>query len=174
MKSCKKCGETKLLTEFYAHPMMRDGHLNACKSCIKEDRRKHLEANGEEIRARSRAAYQRPEAKEKQRKYYATYNATPKGKEVRAKAIAASRAKNKSAVNARAAVQWAVMKGKLKPLPCLICGSEKVEAHHGSYDLPLDVSWLCRKHHAQLHREHREMLRNERHERLQGNQRSAG
>lgn len=32
-KPCKKCGETKPLTEFYRHPSTKDGHLNTCKPC---------------------------------------------------------------------------------------------------------------------------------------------
>ena len=40
-----------------------------------------------------------------------------------------------------------------KKLPCIICGELNVEAHHAHYDLPLDVIWLCTKHHKQTHRE---------------------
>lgn len=33
MKTCKKCGVTKPLTEFYRMAGMRDGHRNECKAC---------------------------------------------------------------------------------------------------------------------------------------------
>ncbi len=30
---------------------------------------------------------------------------------------------------------------------CSDCGETKVEAHHEDYSKPLDVEWLCKKHH---------------------------
>jgi hypothetical protein len=32
-KTCRGCGATKPLTDFKAHPRMRDGHLNYCRAC---------------------------------------------------------------------------------------------------------------------------------------------
>jgi hypothetical protein len=32
-KTCRGCGATKPLTDFKAHPHMRDGHLNYCRAC---------------------------------------------------------------------------------------------------------------------------------------------
>lgn len=49
----------------------------------------------------------------------------------------------------------AIRGGRLARLPCSECGETKVEAHHVDYDKPLDVIWLCKSHHAQLHREHK-------------------
>jgi hypothetical protein len=37
--------------------------------------------------------------------------------------------------------------------PCEICG-EKAEAHHDDYDKPLEVRWLCFKHHREWHKDH--------------------
>ena len=44
----------------------------------------------------------------------------------------------------------------LEKKPCEVCGSEKVDAHHDDYLKPLDVRWLCRKHHMQVHRKFRD------------------
>ena len=40
---------------------------------------------------------------------------------------------------------------RLFRLPCEICGNEKSDAHHHDYSRPLEVKWLCRRHHAQSH-----------------------
>lgn len=37
--------------------------------------------------------------------------------------------------------------------PCEICG-EKAEAHHDDYNKPLEVRWLCFKHHREWHKTH--------------------
>ncbi|WP_211659340.1 hypothetical protein [Paracoccus indicus] len=49
-------------------------------------------------------------------------------------------------------VHRALVTGHLKKEPCEVCGAETVDAHHDSYERPLDVRWLCRRHHIKLHR----------------------
>lgn len=39
----------------------------------------------------------------------------------------------------------------LERQPCEICGA-KAEAHHDNYDKPLEVRWLCFKHHRSHHK----------------------
>jgi len=52
---------------------------------------------------------------------------------------------------ARVKVYNAKKSGKLVMQPCQVCGAIKTEAHHEDYTKPLDVIWLCRKHHMQVH-----------------------
>ena len=52
-------------------------------------------------------------------------------------------------------VQRAKKKGLLRERPCEVCGELKVEAHHDDYTKPLDVRWLCKRHHADADRERR-------------------
>lgn len=48
-------------------------------------------------------------------------------------------------------VQKALAAGRLTREPCEVCGAKVVDAHHDSYDRPLEVRWLCRRHHVKLH-----------------------
>ncbi len=45
--------------------------------------------------------------------------------------------------------------GRLKKSPCIVCGSNKSEAHHEDYLKPYNITWLCRKHHNERHSEQR-------------------
>jgi hypothetical protein len=42
-------------------------------------------------------------------------------------------------------------RGVLKKLPCRVCDSAETQMHHPDYSKPLDVIWLCAKHHRDLH-----------------------
>jgi len=53
---------------------------------------------------------------------------------------------------ARDVLHKAVVAGRIIPEPCFACGKELVEGHHEDYSRPLDVVWLCLKHHRLLHK----------------------
>lgn len=128
-KVCFKCDAELPITNFYKHPMMADGHLGKCKACTRYDVRENRKA-----KATYYNAYDRQRSKNKDRI---------------AKMVAAV---PEHVRKARYTTRNAVARGKMKKLPCEVCGAEKVEAHHLDYSKPLDVMWLCRKHHANLHR----------------------
>lgn len=51
-------------------------------------------------------------------------------------------------------VRHAVLSGRLTKEPCLVCGSDGVQAHHHNGYAPeheLDVIWVCSRHHADAH-----------------------
>jgi len=52
---------------------------------------------------------------------------------------------------AHVAVQKALSSGALVKGSCEICGDPSVDAHHTDYTRPLEVRWLCRRHHVRLH-----------------------
>jgi hypothetical protein len=52
---------------------------------------------------------------------------------------------------ARVAVAAARKRGDLVPEPCILCGRTDVDGHHEDYSKPLDVIWLCRRHHVWMH-----------------------
>ena len=49
----------------------------------------------------------------------------------------------------------AIKNGTLVRQSCEVCGKKKGQAHHDDYTKPLDVRWLCPKHHAQADKERR-------------------
>lgn len=59
---------------------------------------------------------------------------------------------NPQAVWAHSCLRSALNRGLIKRRPCEVCGAEEVDGHHDEYARPMDVRWLCRKHHQALHR----------------------
>jgi len=58
---------------------------------------------------------------------------------------------NKLKCRARYLVRKALRNRVLRKEPCRVCGESEAEAHHEDYDKPLDVVWLCKEHHKDLH-----------------------
>src|SRR5215207_7580125 len=59
---------------------------------------------------------------------------------------------NRVAARTHQKVYYAITVGKLEKKPCQVCGNPKVDAHHEDYSKPLEVIWLCRKHHREIHK----------------------
>jgi hypothetical protein len=53
----------------------------------------------------------------------------------------------------RNATRAAIKNGTLIKEACQVCGDVDVQAHHTDYNKPMDITWLCDKHHRELHRE---------------------
>jgi hypothetical protein len=51
----------------------------------------------------------------------------------------------------RTKTKTAIGIGVLVPAPCEKCGAVNAQVHHEDYENPLDVRWLCRKHHLEYH-----------------------
>lgn len=62
---------------------------------------------------------------------------------------------NRHKLQAHAALRVAIRRGEIKRGRCAVCGSLRVDGHHADYSQPLQVIWLCRKHHQQLHAKQR-------------------
>ena len=131
MKECFKCHETKPLTEFYRHPQMADGYLGKCKECNKRDVRENYL---------------------KRRDQYLSYDRKRSKRKARIDGITQSQKKYPDRHRARGLLHNAVARGKIQKKPCEVCGALKVDAHHPDYAKPLQVHWLCRKHHMEYHR----------------------
>jgi hypothetical protein len=78
------------------------------------------------------------------------YRKTGIGKEKYLNAVRRSDKKYPEKVTARVKVRDALKSGKLTKMSCF-CGEEESQAHHDDYSKPLDVIWLCRRHHKEIH-----------------------
>lgn len=134
MKTCFKCKIAKPRSEFYAHPQMADGLIGKCKACTKADVKANYIANYDHYQAYERKREQQPERRLKLFKYLRTM-----------------REVHPEHNRARQLVNYHIRAGKLVKKPCEFCGSTKVEAHHDDYSKPLDVRWLCHRHHRMVH-----------------------
>lgn len=146
-KKCFKCVTVKPITEFYKHPMMGDGHLGKCKDCTKTDVRSHRLLNIEKIRAydRERAKLPHNVASRRER------SKLPHMKALQAALNKEWRQADRRRTKCHNALIRAVRSGFIKKMACVMCGSQKSQAHHPDYDKPLDVMWLCPKCHRKEH-----------------------
>lgn len=137
IKTCFKCNVPKPIEDFYEHRGMSDGRLGKCIECCKKEANKRRSEKLKEIQEYDRRRSSLPHRIALRVKYFKDHQF---GKERRA----------------RQAVANAVRDRRLVKTPCVVCGAEKVESHHEDYDKPLEVIWLCKKHHVEADRIRRE------------------
>jgi len=125
--------EIKDLSEFYSHPFMADGHLNKCKTCARADVRQHRSEN-DSVREYDRSRHAVNEDRQ-----VANFLRTMTW-----------RKDNPEAYKAHNKVAYEIKIGRLIRQPCRVCG-EKGHAHHADYSKPLEIDWLCPRHHHLLH-----------------------
>ena len=46
----------------------------------------------------------------------------------------------------------AIRRGLIEQKPCEVCGEQNTDRHHENYALPMQVRWLCHKHHKADHK----------------------
>jgi len=128
---------------------MTEIHHNHCSLCKTEEQpllihgRKTLKNGDISIRKMCRPC---------NTKRHKEYRATPDGKRKTYRAIYKSIDKLRYKQNAREELNHALRTGEVTKQPCIECGEENSEGHHEDYDKPLEVVWLCRTHHADVHR----------------------
>lgn len=154
MKTCFKCRDPKPPSAFYKHPQLADGRLGKCKECTKADARAYRKANLEKIKEYDRKRGLDPKRKKMVRERYHKRTTTKAGRE---REWARTRSWIERNILKRAAhviVGNAIRDGRLIKGKCERCGtSRNVQSHHEDYEKPMDVVWLCRKHHGERHRE---------------------
>lgn len=133
---CSKCGESKPLTAFYRRSNRPRGYESECKVCKEAQKRRHAQS---------------PQAKKLRNQYDRAYVSTEYGKQTRREASLRNYYKYPEKAQARWRVLDALQAGKLTKQPCAVCGARRVHGHHEDYSKPLDVIWLCTKHHRERH-----------------------
>jgi len=155
-KTCKKCGISKELSQFYKHCEMEDGYLNICISCKRLDAKKYRTENIEKIRENDRARGRTKKRKEQNKKQVKKIKkSNPNGyKAMRREAVKKSRNKYSEKYLAWLQVQKAIKLGEIiRPEYCSLCEKKKkTDAHHKDYSKPFDVIWLCKECHGKEHR----------------------
>ena len=142
MRYCSKCKIEKEKSEFNKDKSNKDGLCVWCRECrnkyLRNYKKKYVQTETYKIQARKddkKFRLRHPDRiyaiiKRKREKYPIKYKANNK-------------------------VSDAIHRKILIKKPCIICGETKVDAHHEDYNKPLDVIWLCRKHHWELHKNKR-------------------
>jgi hypothetical protein len=136
VKTCTKCGKRKKEDKFFNDSSKKDGKCPQCKDCklaTVRDRRNNTD-------------------REKVLEGYPDYY--KKNKERKKRRQREYRKVNRLQDTAHKLVEQALKSGKLKKKTCEHkgCSIKKTEAHHEDYSKPLEVTWLCKKHHGSVHR----------------------
>jgi hypothetical protein len=150
MKVCSKCKIEHDENDFPFRDGLKLRRVSNCPSCRKEIAMESYHRNKDvfKLRERSRRLSQKESYKQKKKEYRLN------NKEACLRAKIKYIKNNPEKTSAMYKVKYAVKTGKITKQPCGRCQTTiDVQAHHESYDRPLNVTWLCRKHHKERHRE---------------------
>lgn len=114
---------------------MTGGYLNKCIECAKTDIKNNYRVN-----RRNPAWMEKERARGREKAKRLKYDTK------------LYRKNNPEKYKAHSKVSNAIRGGKLKRLPCRVCGADRTEAHHFDYSKPLDVYFYCVRHHRRIHK----------------------
>lgn len=149
-KTCKACLVVKPVSAFYKHSMTADGLYPKCKEChcrqCKDNRQADIKAYRRKQRERNKT----------EKGMLIAQKAYKNSLSFGGRAVSSKKWKlqNPEKYRAYLEIKKAIYHGTLKRQECIVCG-EKAQAHHEDYSKPLEVMWLCQKHHSQHHVEKR-------------------
>jgi len=149
MKTCSTCKKEKPVDEFYRDKQRKDGRYPVCKSCKNASSVKFRKKYYEEY-------YNDPEKKRRQYELHEVYQSRPEFEAQRKRYQKGRTAKfakrHPDRYQAMYTFNNAIRLGKIKRGNCEVCGEENAQGHHEDYSKPLEVIWLCRRHHMNLHK----------------------
>ena len=141
-KRCSKCGETKPYDQFHKDSSTRTGLGSQCKQCTSEYARSDA----------GKAAQRRHKDSSKRAEWMAEYKKTEKFKKYNRAKSKRQREKAYDKCMARITLCRAVNAGEIERGPCAVCGYDgETEGHHDDHTKPLEVTWLCKQCHMNLH-----------------------
>ena len=137
-KRCSKCGEDKDLDEFHRNRTKKDGRQTFCKVCSIAHHKEYVSD---------------PTVKETVRQYYWEWTRTPRGREAQRKNKERYTERYPEKIHARNILHGAILACKItRPAACSECNKPcEPNGHHSDYTKPLEVIWLCRECHTELH-----------------------
>lgn len=155
-RECNVCFETKPLSDFYTSGKRT---WRRCKKCFNLRCAMRLQERLKD-----------PSEKDKWLKHRRKYIDLNREKNGTRKSPANALAKTQKAKNewskrnklkriAHHKVNSEIRAGRISPKPCESCGSNNSQAHHDDYSRPLEIMWLCPKHHGLRHRELNDLRR---------------
>lgn len=148
MPLCSKCKKEKRVEDFYKDKRRKSGIYSACKKCHneyfsgnkypKEYYRKAWVKWWNKLSEKDRKKWRKLNSTSQKKwrqnnpNYFKNYFKVGNNKKKRdVRNLTNRRIKAKS--------------------PCEVCGNKVAEKHHPDYNKPLEVVWLCRQHHIDLH-----------------------
>ena len=164
-KICTVCKKTLELSLFYTSKKSKTGVISACKKCTSKQVKDYRERNKESFKIKGEI-YRKSHLQEyalRNRKYYiknkAKIVATKKKYQEKNKEAISLRRKINKAKDRRKHISVkrvlrAIEKGILvRPKNCNICDRlhPNIEGHHYDYDKSLEVVWLCKPCHNDVH-----------------------
>ena len=144
-RHCSKCKKLKPVGSFYKDKSKPTGFRPSCKECDKPYAKAYRNSNKERYAA-SHKTWRKKNRKQRRPKLSAELIRirTAKSTDIwRKKNVLKTRVHKKVAV--------ALKSGWLLKMLCHICDSPNSHAHHEDYSKPLEVHWLCPKHHKERH-----------------------
>lgn len=147
MKTCLKCHTVKILDDFSLDSSRKDGRYPYCKICKRKgnaiyylnNREKYAEAGrkwvknnpGQNAIIKKKWKLNNPEKFTDSNKKY--------------------NKNNPEKIEAHKSLNLAIRHGRMQRKPCFLCDNPKSHGHHHDYSKPLDVWWMCHKHHMRFH-----------------------
>ena len=133
-KMCSRCREEKKASEFSKDKSKKSGLYARCKVCDRADGRQYyLKHRNKKLRK------------------FKKYSQSESGKRVRNRNSKKYYAKHRDEYRARSQLNYAISTGRTEKGPCVTCGDVSSHGHHEDYSKPLEVIWLCRRCHTELH-----------------------